>query len=492
MKLTLKMVLLFSAIFIAAMAICLTYVFIKSYDVIVDEAERRAVLLDKTFESQMYQGFKSENAAGVNEAYQKSLSSIKETLPEIVEINVYKIDGARAVASTDEELLGKEADPEDIEAAHSDKTIVLMEKEGGKSVVDVTGPLHHDGAIDYVIGIMIDFTEEQRMIDGLLLRTIIIGLVVLAFVVAVVSGISRSISFPIIRISEMFKKMSEAEGDLTSRIDVARKDEIGMLATYFNLFMDRNAEFMRKVRDMGLRFAEGSRGTSETGGVLRDGTSTQAGGLEEISASIEQMASSAARNAQNAQLTKGAAMEAAAEAKGGEEALGKAVSAMRSISQKITVIEEISRQTNLLALNAAIEAARAGEAGKGFAVVAGEVKKLAELSQSAAGEITHLSTEGLEIAESAGAMLSKIVPKIQKTAELVQDIAAASSEEKIGTDQIVQAILQVDKIVQSNVASSQDLVQKASGMSSDADQLLGAISQFRLGESGAAASPVAG
>jgi methyl-accepting chemotaxis protein len=152
---------------------------------------------------------------------------------------------------------------------------------------------------------------------------------------------------------------------------------------------------------------------------------------------------------------------------------------MRSISQKITIIEEIARQTNLLALNAAIEAARAGEAGKGFSVVAGEVKKLAELSQ-AAKDITALSIEGLARAENAGELLAQIVPRIQKTSELVQDIAAASLEEEEGTKQIAQAIMQVDTVVQSNVSSSEDFVLKASGMSSDADQLLGAISRFRL------------
>jgi methyl-accepting chemotaxis protein len=489
MKLSVKMVVLFSAVFVGAMSICLTYIFIRSYDVIVSEAERRAVLLDKAFESQMYLGFGSENAKGENETYQKSLKALKETLPEIAEINVYKIDGARAVASTDEALVGKEADPEDLEAAQVDKTVVLMEREEGRSVVDVTGPLHHKGDIAYVIGIKIDFTEEQGMIGLLLRRTITLGLVVLISVIAIVFGISRSISFPIMRIAEAFRRMSEEEGDLTTRLHTARKDEIGMLARYFDLFMDRNADFMRRVRDLGNRVAWGSREASDIGSLLKDGTSTQAGGLEEISSSVEQMASNAARNAQNALLTKSTAMEAAGRAKGGEEALGKTVASMRSISQKITIIEEIARQTNLLALNAAIEAARAGEAGKGFSVVAGEVRKLAELSQSAAQEITDLSKRGLSIAESAGELLSQIVPRIQKTAELVQDIAAASSEEEQGTKQIAQAILQVDRVVQKNVSSSEALVHKASEMSADAGLLLDAISRFRLEESTAAELP---
>ena len=140
MKLTTKLVVVLSAIFVAAIALCLGYVFVKSYEVIVTEAERRAVLLDKAFESQMYIGFDTEDSKRVNEAFQKSLMALKESLPEILEINVYKIEGASAVASTDESLLGKVADPEDLEAAESDKTIVLMEREEGASVGRRDGP----------------------------------------------------------------------------------------------------------------------------------------------------------------------------------------------------------------------------------------------------------------------------------------------------------------------------------------------------------------
>jgi methyl-accepting chemotaxis protein len=480
MKLTTKMVVLFSATFIAAMTVCLVYVFNKSYEVIVTEAERRAVLLDKTFESQMYQGFRSENAKGVNEAYQKSLAALKATLPEILEINVYHIATARAVAATDSSLIGKEADPEDLEAGKSDKTIVLFENAGKDSVVDVTGPLHYQGAIDYVIGIKIDFTQDQALISGLLVRTLLIGLAALILVVVIVIVTSRSIVVPILRMAEVFRKMSEAEGDLTSRLDATRKDELGILARYFNSYMEQNADFMLQVRDLGNRVAECSRGAAVTGTELRDGTSTQASGLEEISSSIEELTGNALRNAQNAQMTKDTATEASDTARKGQEALERTVAAMRQITNKISVIEEIARNTNLLALNAAIEAARAGEAGKGFAVVAGEVRKLAELSQKAAGEITQLSSDSLEIAEDAGVFLSQIVPTIQKTADLVQDIATASKEEEQGTNQISLAILQVDSIVQKNMTSSQGLVEKATGMSDDADRLLKAISHFHL------------
>jgi methyl-accepting chemotaxis protein len=480
MKLTTKMVVLFSATFIAAMTVCLVYVFNKSYEVIVTEAERRAVLLDKTFESQMYQGFRSENAKGVNEAYQKSLAALKATLPEILEINVYHIATARAVATTDSSLLGKEADPEDLEAGKSDKTIVLFENEGKDSIVDVTGPLHYQGAIDYVIGIKIDFTQDQALISGLLVRTLLIGLAALILVVVIVIVTSRSIVVPILRIAGVFRKMSEAEGDLTSRLDATRKDELGILARYFNSYMEQNADFIRQVRDLGTRVAEWSRGAAIAGTELRDGTSTQASGLEEISSSIEELTGNALRNAQNALMTKDTATEASDTARKGQDALERTVAAMRQITNKISVIEEIARNTNLLALNAAIEAARAGEAGKGFAVVAGEVRKLAELSQEAASEITQLSADSLEIAEDAGVFLAQIVPTIRKTADLVQDIATASKEEEQGTTQISLAILQVDSIVQKNVTSSQGLVDKATGMSDDADRLLKAISHFHL------------
>jgi methyl-accepting chemotaxis protein len=157
---------------------------------------------------------------------------------------------------------------------------------------------------------------------------------------------------------------------------------------------------------------------------------------------------------------------------------------MKEIADKISIIEEIAGQTNLLALNAAIEAARAGEHGKGFAVVAAEVRKLAERSQKAAGEISELSKSSVDIAESAGGLLVRIVPDIQKTSQLVQEISAASGEQKSGTEQINKAIMQLDTVIQQNASASEEMASMAEELSSQAEQLQAVISFFKTNGNG--------
>jgi methyl-accepting chemotaxis protein len=171
----------------------------------------------------------------------------------------------------------------------------------------------------------------------------------------------------------------------------------------------------------------------------------------------------------------------------------EAVGAMKEIASKISIIEEIARQTNLLALNAAIEAARAGEHGKGFAVVAAEVRKLAERSQKAAGEINHLSGTTVKVSEKAGEMLDKLVPDIQKTAELVQEITAASKEQDTGSEQINKALQQLEKVIQQNASAAEEMASTTEELTGQADQLMSALGFFRTGDSGhpASAKPAA-
>ena len=169
--------------------------------------------------------------------------------------------------------------------------------------------------------------------------------------------------------------------------------------------------------------------------------------------------------------------------------MSETVGAMKDIASKISIIEEIARQTNLLALNAAIEAARAGEHGKGFAVVAAEVRKLAERSQTAAGEISQLSTTSVEVAEKAGQMLAKLVPDIQKTAELVQEISAASKEQTTGADQINSAIQQLNQVIQQNAGAAEEMSSTAEELSSQAEQLQGTIAFFKVNEIGRSYAP---
>jgi methyl-accepting chemotaxis protein len=192
------------------------------------------------------------------------------------------------------------------------------------------------------------------------------------------------------------------------------------------------------------------------------------------------MAANIRQNADNATQTEKIAMQSSKDADQGGQAVTETVTAMKQIAEKISIIEEIARQTDLLALNAAIEAARAGEHGKGFAVVASEVRKLAERSQLAAGEIGKLSSSSVEVAEKAGAMLTRMVPDIQKTAELVQEISAASNEQNTGADQINKAIQQLDQVIQQNASASEEMASTSEELSSQAERLQHIISFFKL------------
>jgi methyl-accepting chemotaxis protein len=199
---------------------------------------------------------------------------------------------------------------------------------------------------------------------------------------------------------------------------------------------------------------------------------------------MEQMAANIRQNADNANQTEKISREAAEDAKESGVAVVGAVDAMKQIAEKINIIEEIARQTNLLALNAAIEAARAGEHGKGFAVVAAEVRKLAERSQEAAGDITELAGSSVDVAEKAGAMLNSLVPKIQQTAELVQEISASSNEMNTGAEQINAAIQQLDTVTQQNASASEEMASTSEELSSQALHLQDTIAFFNVDSNG--------
>jgi methyl-accepting chemotaxis protein len=211
---------------------------------------------------------------------------------------------------------------------------------------------------------------------------------------------------------------------------------------------------------------------------LSEGAAEQAASAEEAASSVEEMAANIRQNSDNALETEKIAIQGAKDAQEGGAAVAETVSAMKDIADRINIIEEIARQTNLLALNAAIEAARAGEHGKGFAVVAAEVRKLAERSQKAAGEINDLSTSSVEVAEKASTLLGVIVPNIQKTAELVQEIAAASKEQDAGAEQINGSIQQLDRVIQQNSSAAEEMASTTESLSLQADQLQQAVAFF--------------
>ena len=239
-----------------------------------------------------------------------------------------------------------------------------------------------------------------------------------------------------------------------------------------------------EIRGIAGEVASASQAISTSSVQVSNGASAQAASAEEASSSMEEMVSNIKQNADNAQQTERIATKSSNDAQESGKCVLEAVAAMKEIASKIFIIEEIARQTNLLALNAAIEAARAGEHGKGFAVVAAEVRKLAERSQKAAGEINQLSGTTVKVSEKAGEMLDKLVPDIQKTAELVQEITAASKEQDTGAEQINKALQQLEKVIQQNASAAEEMASTTEELTGQADQLMTALGFFRTGDSG--------
>ncbi len=306
------------------------------------------------------------------------------------------------------------------------------------------------------------------------------------FSLVLAKGINQVLQTTSTGIEDVVRVMrSLAQGNLTQKIEDDYNGVFDQLKNDVNITIERLTDVIEKVRNNTDLSAESALEVNNTAQQLGEGSSKQAASLEEISSSMEQMSANIRQSADNAGQTEQIAQKAASDAKESGQTVSEAVVAMKAIAEKISIIEEIARQTNLLALNAAIEAARAGEHGKGFAVVAAEVRKLAERSQKAAGEIGDLSGSTVVIAEQAGTRLLQLVPDIQKTAELVQEISVASREQDIGADEINKAIQQLDQTVQRSASSAEGLVTSASQLTSQAEEQRENMSFFVLAENSA-------
>jgi methyl-accepting chemotaxis protein len=269
-----------------------------------------------------------------------------------------------------------------------------------------------------------------------------------------------------------------ADGDLTVETKpLSDKDTLGIA-------LQRMVERLRGVVSDAISASDnvsaGSQELSAASEQVSQGATEQASSAEEASAAMEEMASNIKQNADNAAQTEKIARQSAHDAEVSGEAVSRAVEAMRTIAERIAIVQEIARQTDLLALNAAVEAARAGEHGRGFAVVASEVRKLAERSQTAATEIGAVSSDTVKAAQSAGEMLTTLVPNIRKTAELVSEISAACREQDIGASQINEAIQQLDKVTQQNASASEQMSATSEELAAQAEELQASIAYFRL------------
>lgn len=275
-----------------------------------------------------------------------------------------------------------------------------------------------------------------------------------------------------------------AAGNLEARIDVDQKDEIGILAKALQGMAEKLKNIVLNIMSGADNIAAAAVELSSSSQQVSQGASEQASSAEEVSSSMEEMAANIQQNTDNANQTEKIALIAADGIKTGSESTDIAVDAMKNIADKIKIVNDIAFQTNILALNAAVEAARAGEHGKGFAVVAAEVRKLAERSKIAADEIDLLSKNGVEVSERAGTKLQEIVPEIEKTAKLVQEIAAASNEQNSGADQVNNAIQQLNQVTQQNAAASEEMATSSEELSSQAEELKRLISFFKVKNDG--------
>ncbi|NWB31345.1 MCP four helix bundle domain-containing protein [Pseudomonas gingeri] len=306
----------------------------------------------------------------------------------------------------------------------------------------------------------------------------------------IVAGINSTLDSIVAPLSESMEVMAALScGDLTRSVKGQYQGSLQDLKNSVNETVDRLSQIIGEVRSSADSLSSASEEISATAQSISQSASMQAASVEETSASLEQMSASIAQNTENAKVTDGMAGKATKEASEGGQAVKDTVSAMKTIAEKIGIVDSIAYQTNLLALNAAIEAARAGEHGKGFAVVAAEVRKLAERSQIAAQEIGQVAKNSVALAERAGSLLDEIVPSITKTSDLVQEIAAASEEQSIGSEQINGAMSQMSQITQQNASASEELAATAEEMSSQAEQLQELMGFFTL-QGSAAVAPV--
>jgi methyl-accepting chemotaxis protein len=346
---------------------------------------------------------------------------------------------------------------------------------------------HYCAAID----VLVDFnkssadrsTEEIEHAVTISEGSLVAGLVFAMLLgIAMALFIARGIARPLATAIQALERI--AGGDMTVALAADSTDEIGQTLRVLGAMVEKLRAVAGRINEAAARVATGSEQMSASANELARGASEQSAATTETTSSLEEMTASIAQNTDNAKQTEKIAIAAARDAQASGEAVARTVSSMREIAEKIGTIEEIARKTDLLALNAAVEAARAGQHGRGFAVVASEVRKLAERSQTAAAEIGKLSNDGVSVAERAGELLVRLVPDIRKTADLVQEISAASNEQSVGSSQISKAVQDLDQVGQANAAGAEEISATADDLAREAEHLQEAISFFKLDDGG--------
>ena len=333
-----------------------------------------------------------------------------------------------------------------------------------------------ESVVDYTTKVAGGFNSAMRYS---MMITFIIALAALIFALVGIVYISKAIVYPLVKGIEFTHNLSK--GDLTIKLGLNQKDELGVLGNNLQNMNDRFREIITYVASTAENLSAASHELSSTSQTVSQGASEQASSAEEVSAAIEEMAANIQQNSENAKITEQLASKAEHNVVIGSKKVTETVKAMREIAEKTSIIGDIAFQTNILALNAAVEAARAGEHGRGFGVVAAEVGKLAERSKIAALEIEKLTKMSVKNADEAGRLMEEIVPEIQRTSQLVQEISSASREQGTGADQINSAIQQLNMVTQQNAASSEELSTNAVELSAQSEKMKEVIAFFNIG-----------
>lgn len=366
----------------------------------------------------------------------------------------------------------------------ADNSVVKLEAEQKPpSLTALTADILHEGGKIGVVSIEFTDTYVRSEVMAIVWMLVALGLGLFLVIGALLFGVLNSLVKVIHRVVSLIGNM--ARGDLTVETDsvlLRRKDEIGDICKSIESMRNEIGKTLAIIQETARSVSERSAQISETSQALADGSNEQAASAEEVSSSMEQISASTRQNTDNSVTTERLSRQSAQDVKEGGQAVSATVTAMKNIASSISIIEEIARQTNLLALNAAIEAARAGEVGKGFAVVASEVRKLAERSQTAAGEISVTSFESMGIAEKAGTLLDKIVPDILRMSDLIQEISGSSREQSVGVEQVTMAVGQLDSVIQQNASLSETLATSSEELNSQANALSSALSYFKISD----------
>lgn len=421
-----------------------------------------------------FKGQARKNAAFFDEAFKK-FEEIDFYIKKL-ELQNHDAEGKQLIKTIQQSAMDYKTSMNDFINNSNEVKKINDELEGFGNQIEKT----FHGILTESSGFALDFADTVISNSKTSSNILVIGLVI-AILLSAFLGWKVTVS-----INEPIKKgvafaQAIANGNLLAELDVEQNDELGLLAQALNDMKNKLQEVISSVKTAAENIASASGQMSITSQLVSQGSNEQASSAEEIAASMEEMSANISQNTANAQKTEQIAELATKDIQSGNQNVFLVLEGIKDIAEKISIIGDISYQTNILSLNAAVEAARAGEHGRGFAVVADEVKRLAERSQVAATEINKVSKSGVNLAEQSRVLFNNIVPQIEKTLQLLQEITAASLEQNSGAEQINDAIQQFNQVIQQNAASAEELATNAEELSGQAEQLKQSVSFFNVG-----------